>query len=205
MSRYLVMVLVVGMLAGCGAAPTEVEVLEPGGMWDMKDDCVLGGFEAVVEAHTEAILLGDKCLNVEYGVEYYRVALVDDGREGWISGAILSSRNEPLVPLTATVAPTAPPTTPLIVTACMDQCIDLLTLNLDGAIPHDYELELAFSPGQEVGVRCVDGQTEERWVYVNTASHYWDNIACWHFYSRPGGGRSMAWPPVYLHCHRDLG
>lgn len=67
---------------------------------------------------------------------------------------------------TATEAPTATPRA--IVEGEVEggnQCLDSLTIGLYGAVPQDYELNLVFPAGEVAGVHCVDGQTEERWVY----------------------------------------
>ena len=86
---------------------------------------------------------------------------------------------------TATEAPTATPR--VIVEGEVETllgCVDLLTISLDGAEPQDYELSLTFPAGEVASVRCVDGQTEEGWVYGMPFTHYWDYIFCSNYDGR---------------------
>ena len=54
---------------------------------------------------------------------------------------------------------------PIEVEVGCNQCLDTLTISLEGAVPQDYELNLVFPAGEVAGVHCVDGQAEENWVY----------------------------------------
>lgn len=151
---------------------------------------------------TKVKLLGDKCLNAEYGVEYYRVALVDDGREGWMNGAFLVLTSGPLALHTTAVPTKSLPTAPSKVTAdmarleelkalmvvtteCSEACADSLVIWLDGATPLDYELALVSSGGDKARVRCVDGKAKERWGYLMPDPPWW-SIGCIDWGDRQG-------------------
>jgi hypothetical protein len=67
--------------------------------------------------------------------------------------------------------------TPVLVPVC-NECLDMLTINLEGAVPQDYELSLVFPAGEVAGVHCVNGQTEENWVYGMPVRDGRDTITC---------------------------
>jgi hypothetical protein len=47
---------------------------------------------------------------------------------------------------------------------CLAECVDLLEIWLEGAVPQEFVLTLTVGAGLEVGrVRCVDGQAIECW------------------------------------------
>jgi hypothetical protein len=48
---------------------------------------------------------------------------------------------------------------------CYTECVDALWILLDGAVPQEFELELATEAGPVGRVRCVDGQATECWAY----------------------------------------